>query len=635
MNQEAFEHFQKGIGFQERGFFDVAVQEYEKALKLEPGNIDILLNCGAACLQRGWVEKAIELLVRVLEQDTDNTLALYNLGKAFLYSEDHEAALEVFRRLVKLSPEDKDVKKLIAISLRQIGKFREAVEINLGLLDYLEDSLEALLELAGDLKMLNRFEEAITVYRRASEKAVDSVDPFIGMYSCFMKIGNTEKAVAALKRAILIEPCNQALVIMLVDVNLNDGKIQEAANIITKAMETIPDAELLWEKYNEMVRRLPVLKKKNVVANYVNTYSKYETEVYDILDALYDGRVKLDLALREFEALRSREPNDLLIADELANIYFQARQYDKAAEIYSDLLINYPEKPKHRIDLAKSLTMKGDLEASRTILKDSIRDLGHIPEFELAIVELDLYDKDFEKAAARLEMVLKEYPDEAHALFLYAYTAIRLNEFEIAEKAFGKLFAGGHYDEELAVWYSRLCIIRGNYDIAFKIWNSFSDGMESLVEIISRVELTLAAGDSRGILKYLQKIGEYHPRFIEDHMLFGKAFFFAGDFVAAQREFDMVLKYEPKNAEALAMSAMSSLIRNKLSKFWSYWQQATTCDSLYAMLPVLILKNSFNFTQRERLRQHTQKTIEIMNLNKIERDRLMYLIDILGPENYD
>jgi hypothetical protein len=33
MKDAAFEFFQRGIGFQQRGFFDVAVQEYDKALK--------------------------------------------------------------------------------------------------------------------------------------------------------------------------------------------------------------------------------------------------------------------------------------------------------------------------------------------------------------------------------------------------------------------------------------------------------------------------------------------------------------------------------------------------------------------------------------------------------------------------
>lgn len=629
MNANAFEFFQKGISFQQRGVYDCAVQEYDKALKIEPDNVDILLNCGAACLQRGWVEKSINLLVRALEQNPDNTLALYNIGKAFLYAEDYESALEVFKRLNMLTPEDKDVKRLLAASLRQVGKYREAVEINLGLLDFIGNDVNALLELAGDLKMLERFDNALMVYKLAANVARDSVDPLIGIFHCQIRLGNVEKAITALKRAIMIEPQNQQLITMLSDVYINEGKIQEAAEIIVKAMETIPNADILRDKYNELVRRLPILKKKTNVANYVETQSRYETEVYDTLDSLYDGKITLEAAIDKFDALRNLEPGDLLVADELANLFFQSRQFDKAAEIYSDLLLNYPDNPKHRIDLAKSLTMKGDVEAARETLADSIRDIGHIPEFELALTELDLYEKDFEKAEARLEMLLKEYPDEVHGLFLYAYTAMRLDLLDIAEDTFNRLFSGGHFDEELAVWYSRLCIMRGNVEPAFKIWSSFSDGMESLVEIVSKVELTLSAGDSCGILKYLQKIGDYNPRFIEDHMLFGKAFFFAGDFVSAQREFDLVLKCEPNNAEALAMSAMNSLIRNKLAKFWNYWQLAVNSDSLYAVLPAMILKESFNFTQRERLKSHTQKMLELMSMSEIDRARLNRLMETL------
>ena len=122
---------------------------------------------------------------------------------------------------------------------------------------------------------------------------------------------------------------------------------------------------------------------------------------------------------------------------------------------------------------------------------------------------------------------------------------------------------------------------------------------------------------------------KYNPRFIEDHMLFGKAFFFAGDFVSAQREFDLVMKFEPRNAEALSMSAMNSLIRNKLAKFWNLWQLAVSSDSLYAVLPAMILKESFNFSQRERLKSHTQKMLELMSMSDIDRMRLNRLMESL------
>ncbi|MDD3145699.1 MAG: tetratricopeptide repeat protein [Candidatus Riflebacteria bacterium] len=627
--EAALELFQKGVDLQQRGLFDHAIEEYEKALKLEPDNIDVLVNLGAACLQKGMSERAVKILTLALNKDPENSLVLYNLGKAFIYREEYETALSTFQKALDILPGDNDIKKLISKCLRLMGRYRDSVEIMLGLIDVIATDSVALLELAGDLKMLERFDEALDVFRRASSVACDSVEPLRGIYECQLRLGNREKAMTALKRAIMIEPFNQPLLVNLADLFLADGRIQEAVDVISRGMETVKDPRLLQEKYNEMARRLPVLKKKAAATMMAVRQSPFETEVYDVLDALYDGRVGLDVAVKELEALRSREPSDILIADELANLLFQARQFDRAAEIYSELYLGRPRETSHRVSLARSLAMKGDVEAARTILKDSVRDLGHVAELDLALAELDLFEKEFLRAAGRLEIILKEHPGEMHALFLYAYTALRLDELELAEKTFHQLFEKNAADEELAVWYARLSILQGNPERALKIWEGFSDGMESLVEIISKVELTLFAGDSKGIMKHLHKIGDYHPRFIEDHLLFGKAFFFAGDFAAAQREFDLVLRLESRNAEALAMSAMTFLIRNKSAKFWNYWQRAIECDSIYAVLPALILKNSINFSQKERLKTETRKLIEIASISDADRSRLKRLLQSL------
>lgn len=627
--ESAQEIFQKGIDLQQRGLFDHAIEEYERALKLEPENIDIMVNLGAACLQKGLSDRAIKILSRSLEKDPVNSPALYNIGKAFLYREDYEAALSAFTKAQNTLPDDNDIKKMIASCFRSMGQYQESIKIMINLIDSISADPDALIELGGDLLLTERFDEALDVYRRASSVACDSIVPLEGIYECQMRLGNREKAMTVLKRAIMIDPFNQKLIVKLADLYLADGKIQEAADVVSRGIETIQDARLLHEKYNEMTRRLPILKKKAAAGTLVSRHSPFESEVYDILDALYDGKIKLDVAVKEFEVLRKKEPTDFLIADELANLFFQARQFDKSAEIYSEMHLARPSEPRHRVDLAKSLAMKGDVESARVVLKDSVRDLGHIAELDLALAELDLFEKDFQKAAARLDMILKEYPGELHALFLYAYTALRLDELETAEKTFNQLFDKSSPDEELAVWYSRLSIMQGQPGRALKLWENFNDGLESLVEIITKVELTLASGDGKSIMKLLQRIGDYHPRFIEDHMLFGKAFFFAGDFAAAQREFDLVLRLEARNAEALAMSAMNSLIRNKTAKFWNYWQHAIECDSLYAVLPAMIIKDSLNFSQKERLKTESRKMIDIASVKDLDKLRLQRLLQYL------
>ncbi len=621
--------YNKAVASYDRGAYEIAIQEYEKALELEPENVDILVNLGAVCLQKRRADKAIDYFSRALTIAPNNSMALYDIGKAYMYKQDFRLAYMAFQQASELLPEDIEIKQLMVECLRSLGKYKDAVALMLQNIDKFSTNIDALMELGGDLKMLARYEEALEIYRKASDAACNSIEPLKGMYDCHIHLNNKDKAQITLKRALMIEPSNQEVILRLVDLYLEENKVQEAVETITKGLETIESPVLLREKYNEMVRRLPVLKKKSSPNKFVPGQSSHESEVFDILDKLYDGKIQIETALKDMGILHKKEPEDVLIADEYANLLYQSRQFEKASEVYSELYISRPNSPVHRVDLAKSQAMNGDVEAARTTLTDAIRDLGHQAELDLALVELDLLEKNFEKAGARLDMIAKEFPDDVHGLFLYAYTAFRMDKLDIAESTFEKLLELASDDEEVAMWYSRFAIMTGKPEKALKVWDSFNDGIDSFVEIMCRIELTIASGDTSQIMKLLCKIGDYKPRFIEDHLMFGKAFFYAGEFPSAQREFDIVLKAEPHNAEALGMTAVNSLMRNKMAQFSSIWQRAIYLDTLYAILPMMVLKECMKFIPKEKLKSETKKLLNIATLSAPDYARLKRLYEAL------
>ena len=626
MEGEVLDLYNKAVAAYDRGSYEIAIQEYEKALALEPENVDILVNLGAVCLQKRKVDQAINYFSSALTIDPNNSMALYDIGKAYMYKQDYRLAYMAFQQASGLLPEDLEIKQLMVSCLRSLGKYKDAVAIMLDNVEKFSGNVDALMELGGDLKMLARYEEALEIYRKASDAACNSIEPLKGIYDCQIHLGHKDKAQTTLKRAMMIEPSNQEVILRLTDLYLEENKVQEAVELITKGLETIESPIQLREKYNEMVRKLPILKKKTSPSKFVPGQGSHETEVFDILDKLYDGKMPIESALNELGILHKREPQDILIADEYANLLYQTRQFEKSAEVYSELYLARPNFPVHRVDLAKSQAMKGDVEAARTTLTDAIRDLGHQAELDLALVELDLLERDFEKAGARLDIIVKDFPDDVHALFLYAYTAFRMDK---VEKTYEKLLEIASGDEEVAMWYSRLAIMIGKPEKALKVWDTFNDGIASFVEIMCRIELNIAMGDTSQIMKLLCKIGDYKPRFIEDHLMFGKAFFYAEEFPSAQREFDTVLRVEPQNAEALGMTAVTSLMRNKTAQFASVWQRAIYLDSLYAILPMMILKSCMKFIPKEKLRNETKKLMNIASLSAPDYSRLKRLYDSL------
>ena len=111
--------------------------------------------------------------------------------------------------------------------------------------------------------------------------------------------------------------------------------------------------------------------------------------------------------------------------------------------------------------------------------------------------------------------------------------------------------------------------------------------------------------------------------------MYGKAFFYAGEFQSAQREFDAVLRDEPQNVEALGMTAINSLMRNRVAQFASVWQRAINLDTLYAVLPMMILKDLMKFIPKEKLKNETKKLLNIAKLTAPDYSRLKRLLDSL------
>jgi len=473
------------------------------------------------------------------------------------------------------------------------------------------------------------FPEALDTFKKAVNLAPDSSEALEGLIKAQIALELKDKALTTLKRALMVDQKNPAFHVTLVDLLIEEGQVDEAIAHLKKAIGNDPAQPLLRRKMEELTRRLPVLRKRATSANLVEKNSPFEIEVYDILDDLYDNKITLEAAIKAMRNLRDKDPLDLFIADELANLHFQARSYEEAFDLYSQIQKSAPRESRHRINLAKSLALSGNLPLAREFLGESIRELPGEIELPLALVELHLLALEYAPAAAVLNKVLAQDPDNVHGLFLQGFIALQTGELATATESLRKVLTQVPDDEEAAVWYSRLMILQNHPEGAVEVWNSFQDGIESLQEIIVRVELALAAGHLDQARELLKRIGSFEPHFVEDELLFAKACFYAGDFPVAAERLERVLARDTGHAEALAMMAMIHLFKNKGAKFWMYWQKAVERDSLPPVLLGLVVRKALNFTQNERLKTETQKLLDLSVRNPVDRGRLAAFVRAL------
>ncbi len=105
----ADDHFRAGTRFFADGDYDQAIDEYNKAIKIDPNHINSHLNLGEAYYQKGMYEEAKGEYKFVLSLNNMHIKAHYNLGRTLAQEGKKEEAKEhyEFLKSVKSNLADK------------------------------------------------------------------------------------------------------------------------------------------------------------------------------------------------------------------------------------------------------------------------------------------------------------------------------------------------------------------------------------------------------------------------------------------------------------------------------------------------------------------------------------------------
>lgn len=107
--KRAEEHFNKGFSYQNQGDLDKALEEYNKALELNPNYAQAYTNLGSIYVGKQDFDKAIQNFKKVLELNYLDKKAHYNLGMTYVYKGEPEKAEEHLKYLKSIRSEMGDV----------------------------------------------------------------------------------------------------------------------------------------------------------------------------------------------------------------------------------------------------------------------------------------------------------------------------------------------------------------------------------------------------------------------------------------------------------------------------------------------------------------------------------------------
>lgn len=120
-------------GYAERGHFYYkhddfanAISDYKKALALDSGNEDYLLNLALCQGKVGSFDEASALLNQLATKDPANPTAFFNLGNLYYMQDDFEGAISYYTMALQKDPGNKDILFNRALTYHQLHKNSEA-----------------------------------------------------------------------------------------------------------------------------------------------------------------------------------------------------------------------------------------------------------------------------------------------------------------------------------------------------------------------------------------------------------------------------------------------------------------------------------------------------------------------------
>ena len=199
-------HNNIGIAYDKIGMHKEAISEFNEALRLDPGYVEVLNNLAASYHRLGLVDEAIEKLREAISSKPGYLEAHCNLGSIYASSGRFEEALSEFNAALSINPESALVYNNLGNLYTEQERLPEAIISFQEAVKFDPEYLPARSNLGTQYYRQGRHEDAIREFNEVLRRDPDFPEAYCGMGSAYYELGSFDKSAQAWMRAVYLSP---------------------------------------------------------------------------------------------------------------------------------------------------------------------------------------------------------------------------------------------------------------------------------------------------------------------------------------------------------------------------------------------------------------------------------------------
>lgn len=488
-----------------------------------------------------YLNKAIENYKLAMRDDPETGSLAQELAELYVQSGQIRSAVNEFEEAVKRNPDDVNARRILA--RLYTARIRDGQQNRMN-----EEMLK----------------QAIAQYEKVGEKTPQDVENWLMLGRLYKLAQNSVAAEKAYKKALDVQPDNEDALTGLAMVYSDLGDTASASQMLKRVVDKNPSMRTLmalaaaYEQMKEF-RQAADAYKRALDLNKENT---------DLKRAYGEALFKADdlaAAKAVFEEVGAEDPNDLLSALRLSQIYRQQRDFAKAREYALKATHLDPNNLEIQYNEVSLLEAEGKTADAISRLKEILAGMDKRPSSTgekanraILLERLGILYRMAEQtqnAVAAFREIAEVDPDSGARASAQAIDALRAGkDFAAAEKETRAALQKYPDDRVLKSVASTVYTDLGRFKEAETLLKSLLDGKNDRETWISLAQVYEKQKNFSEMAKALDRAGELSKTEEEKetvHFMRGAMFERQKKYDQAEAEFRQVLKMNPENSSAL------------------------------------------------------------------------------------